>query len=164
MKLIALFISIAVFYLANIGNCQSITVGGSNWTVSPGNIVEAGNNYSGTAITTDNHVLISASVPGLFNKGTVSVRYEANPTWHSNLILSVRRTGSGTHTCLLCTLTGGTAFQNITLSDTNFFDINSNLFTATFNNIPIQLQLTGISVTVPAASYNAKVVFTITGF
>lgn len=155
----------AVLLPTGVLKAQSITVGGSNWTPSTAVITEAGSDYSGALISTDNHILITSSIPGSFRDARISVHYEANPTWHNSLVIQVKRTGKGSYTCLLCTIEGGESFITVPLNTaTEFYKIHSNLFTATFSNTPIQLQLTGISVTIPAATYNAKVVFTIAEF
>jgi hypothetical protein len=140
---------------------RTLTVSGTNWTPTIPAITEAGSNYGGTYESATNQILLAASVPLLLGNGKVSVHYEANPTWNSALVLHARRTGNGTTGCLGCTITGGSIYQIITLIDIELFRINAVLALASYTNIPIQLQLTGVSVTVPAATYNSRVVFTI---
>lgn len=140
---------------------QSLTVTGSNWSAPIVPIVEAGNNYSGSYQSEANQILLNVSVPLLLGQGRVSVRYEPNPVWDNNLGLSIRRTGNGTTLCVLCSLTGGDAYQPITTVDTELFRITAVLALASYSNIPIQLMLNGVSVLIPAANYNARVVFTI---
>ncbi|MGD1319354.1 hypothetical protein [Chryseobacterium sp. 2R14A] len=140
---------------------RTLTVGGNNWTVTIPSITEAGTNYAGTYESAANQILLTASVPLLLGSGKVSVHYEANPTWNSNLIVNARRTGDGTTVCLLCTLSGGTTYQPVGLTATELFRIAAVATLATYSNIPIQLQLSGVSVTVPAATYNSRIVFTI---
>jgi len=140
---------------------HTLTVGGSNWTVAITPITEAGSNYTATYESATNQILLAASVPLLLGSGKVSVHYEANPTWNSALILNIRRTGNGTTGCVGCTISGGNNYQALTLTDIELFRINAILAVASYTNIPIQLQLTGVSVTVPAAAYNSRVVFTI---
>ncbi|ANF53147.1 hypothetical protein A0O34_11110 [Chryseobacterium glaciei] len=138
-----------------------MTVGGSNWTVTIPSITEAGNNYAGTYESATNQILLATSVPLLLGSGKVSVHYEADPTWHTSLMLNIKRTGNGTTLCVGCSLTGGTAYQVLTLTDVELFRINAVLSLASYSNIPIQLQLSGVSVTIPATTYNSRVVFTI---
>lgn len=140
---------------------QKLTATGNNWTVTIPTITEAGSNYAGIYESTTNQILLTAEVPLLLGSGKVSVSYVPDPTWHSNLILSTKRTGSGTTLCVLCTITGGTAYQTVTLTDVELFRINAVLALASYSNIPIQLQLSGVSVTIPAATYNSKIIFTI---
>ncbi|MFL9834826.1 hypothetical protein [Chryseobacterium terrae] len=140
---------------------RTLTVTGTNWAVTAPSITEAGSNYSGTYESSANQILLMASVPLALSSGKVSVHYESNPTWNSNLILRTKRTGDGTTICVLCTITGGTAYQTITLTDVELFRITAVLALGSYSNIPIQVQLSGISVTIPAANYNSKLVFTI---
>lgn len=140
---------------------RTLTIAGSNWTVSIPSITEAGTNYSGTYESAADQILLTASVPLLLSTGKVSVHYEANPTWNSNLTLSAKRNGDGNTLCVLCTITGGTAYQTVELNDTELFRITAVLALASYSNIPIQLQLSGVSVTITAATYNSRIVFTI---
>jgi len=140
---------------------RTLTVGGNNWTVPIPSITEAGTNYAGTYESAANQILLTASVPLLLGSGKVSVHYEANPTWNSSLILNARRTGDGTTVCVLCSISGGTTYQPIGLADVELFRIVAIATLASYSNIPIQLQLSGVSVTVPAATYNSRIVFTI---
>lgn len=156
-----LFILILITFSVFIKAQRTITVGGNNWTATIPTITEAGNNYSGTYESATNQILLATSVPLLLGSGKVSVHYEANPTWHTSLILNIKRTGNGTTACLACSLTGGTAYQVLTLTDVELFRINAVLSLASYSNIPIQLQLSGVSVTIPATTYNSRVVFTI---
>lgn len=171
MRISSLFVNRAfflksVFLLSLVSfsslNAQRIlTVGGNNWTVTVPSITEAGTNYAGTYESAANQILLAASVPLLLSSGKVSVHYESNPIWNSNLILHTRRTGDGTTLCVLCSITGGTAYQIVTTADIELFRIVAVLALASYSNIPIQLQLTGVSVTIPAATYNSRMVFTI---
>lgn len=155
--IIIIIILISIHYKAQ----RVLTVGGTNWTVSVPSITEAGTNYSGTYESAANQILLGASVPVLLGNGKVSVHYEANPTWNNNLVLYARRTGNGTTGCAGCTISGGTTYTIIPLTDVELFRITAVLALASYNNIPIQLQLTGVSVTIPAATYNSRIVFTI---
>ncbi|GAA5102894.1 hypothetical protein GCM10023210_44310 [Chryseobacterium ginsengisoli] len=141
---------------------RTLTVGGTNWTVTIPSITEAGTNYAGTYESATNQVLLGASVPLLLGNGKISVHYQANPTWNSNLILQARRTGNGTTACVGCTLTGGTTYITVPLTtDVELFRINAILSLASYTNIPVQLELSGVSVTIPATTYNSLIVFTI---
>ncbi|MBK1898272.1 hypothetical protein [Chryseobacterium paridis] len=158
--------SICLFLLilfACPAHSQSLTVGGSNWTVSIPTITEAGNNYAGSYESATNQILLTASVPLLLGNAKVSARYIPDPIWNNSLVLNIKRTGNGTTVCLLCTITGGTTYQTITQTDIEIFRIAAVLALASYNNIPLQLQLTGVSVTIPAASYGSRIVFTISG-
>lgn len=153
--------SLSIISFHSLSAQRILTVGGNNWTVTVPSITEAGTNYTGTYESATNQILLAASVPLLLSSGKVSVHYEPNPIWNSNLILHTRRTGDGTTLCVLCSITGGTAYQIITTADIELFRIVAVLALASYSNIPIQLQLTGVSVTIPAATYNSRMVFTI---
>ncbi|CAA7197576.1 hypothetical protein CHRY9293_03643 [Chryseobacterium potabilaquae] len=140
---------------------QTLTVSGTNWAVSIPSITEAGTNYTGTYESATNQVILTASVPLLLGNGKVSVHYEPNPTWNTSLILSAKRTNNGSTICALCTITGGTTYQTVTQTDIELFRIQAVLALASYTGINIQLQLSGVSVTIPATTYNSKVVFTI---
>ncbi|WP_238585009.1 hypothetical protein [Chryseobacterium sp. Leaf201] len=154
---------ISVFLLIScyVKSQRVLTVGGNNWTVAVPSITEAGSNYSGTYESASNQVLLNASVPLLLGNGKITVRYEPNPNWDSSLILQARRTGNGTTACVACTLTGGTSYVMIPLTDVELFRIQATLALASYTNIPVQLQLSGVSVTIPAATYNSRIIFTI---
>ncbi|MCD0479434.1 hypothetical protein LPB90_13310 [Chryseobacterium sp. LC2016-29] len=140
---------------------RTLAITGNNWTVTIPSITEAGSNYAGIYESATNQILLTAEVPLLLASGKVSVSYAPDPTWNSNLVLSAKRTGNGTTVCVLCSITGGTAYQTLTLTDVELFRINAVLALASYSNIPIQLQLSGVSVTIPVATYNSKIIFTI---
>lgn len=155
------FYIVILLVFSQYHKAQTLTVTGTSWTVPITTITEAGTNYSGTYQSAANQVLLAASVPLLLGSAKVSVHYQANPTWHNSLVLSARRTGNGTTVCVLCTITGGTNYQTLTLTDVELFRIAAVLALGSYSNIPIQLQLSGVSVTIPATAYNSRVVFTI---
>lgn len=140
---------------------QTITVTGTNWTVTIPSITEAGNNYAGLYESATNQAILAVSVPLLLGTGKISVHYEANPTWHNSLILSAKRTSNGTTTCVACTITGGIAYQVVTQTDIELFRIQAVLALGSYTGINIQLQLSGVSVTIPASAYQSRVVFTV---
>ncbi|MGG5210624.1 hypothetical protein ACQWU4_16990 [Chryseobacterium sp. MIQD13] len=142
---------------------QTITVTGTNWTVSVPTITEAGSNYAGLYESATNQAILAVSVPLLLGNAKVSVHYEANPTWHNSLVLSAKRTSNGTTVCALCSITGGTAYQTVTLTDIELFRIQAVLALAAYTGINIQFQLSGVSVTIPATSYQSRIVFTVSG-
>lgn len=155
-----------VYILLLVGCChhlksQTLTVAGTTWAVPITTITEAGSNYNGTYQSAANQVLLAASVPLLLGTGKISVHYQPNPTWNNALILSAKRTGNGTTVCVLCTITGGTSYITLTQTDIELFRISAVLALGAYSNIPIQLQLSGVSVTIPATAYQSRIVFTI---
>ncbi|WLD23612.1 hypothetical protein NU10_13020 [Flavobacterium dauae] len=167
-KIEALVLTI-LFFIGFTINAQTIVVGGSNWSIPITPITEAGMDYTGTFESATNQFLISATIPGLLGllrTETVQVHFEENPLWNNNLTFDIRRTtsGGGGGICVLCSVSGGTTYQPITKNTTNFFNLNIpiGIGAKNFTNIPIQLKLSGTSVTLPVANYNARIVFTIT--
>ncbi len=171
------YVSCVLLTIGSYLGAQTITVGGTNWTVSVPTITEAGTNYAGTYESITNLITLSGNLPGSFLNllatGAARVSVHHTPTtWNSNLHLYAKRSG-GTTTihgvCVLCTATinGGTTYVEIPQAvDTAFFTIN---FTGvlglgnsvTFTGIDSQLQISGVSVAIPATTYATQLVFTI---
>ncbi|GEN77464.1 hypothetical protein [Chryseobacterium hagamense] len=155
-------LSVLLLICWEIKSQRTLTVDGTNWLLNIPVITEAGNNYAGTYESAANEILLTATVPLLLGSGKVSIHYEANPLWNSSLVLNARRTGNGTTSCAACTITGGTNYTIVPLAtDVELFRITAVLALASYTNIPVQLQLTGVSVTIPAATYSSRIVFTI---
>lgn len=175
---------VIVFLITINGFTQTITVSGSNWNINTNSTpsftqpTEAGNDYSGTYESPTNLITLSGFIPGnLLNlliggvASVVSVHY--TPTnWNSNLKLFVKRSGGSTSiagVCAICSssINGGTTYIEVPQSaPVQFFTINfsgvlglgNNI---TFSNINVQLQIQGVSVTVPVDNYSTTIYFTI---
>ena len=169
-----------LFVISSYMEAQVVNVSGS-WTANIPSITEAGNNYSGTYDNTGNtgtnQIKLSGTLPGSFlnllssSGAKMTMHYTSNP-WNSSMTLSARRTG-GTTTingvCLLCTasINGGTTYIPIpSASDVTFvtFTFSGVLGlgnSVNFSDIVLLLQVSGVSVTIPASTYGARVVFTI---
>lgn len=174
------YLYIILLFISNFMEAQVVNVSG-NWAASIPSITEAGNNYTGTydntANTGANQIKLSGTLPGSFlnllssSGAKMTMHYTSNP-WNSSMILSAKRTG-GTTTingvCLLCTanINGGANYIPIPeTSDVTFVTFTfSGLLglgnSVTFADIVLLLQVSGVSVTIPANSYGARVVFTI---
>lgn len=165
-----LFLFLAILSFSSYLNAQTITVEGTDWTVSIPAITEAGTDYVGPFESTASQVLISMTVPGLLSVGSnanVSAHYVVPASFaNTSLVLQRRRTGTGTNgsLCIACTVSGGDTYQNITASPINFFTLSTGIGLGTNrrNNIPVQFRLNGVSVTNPIGSYTAQIVFTVT--
>jgi len=140
---------------------QTITVTGSNWTPTITPITEAGNDYVETYESATNHSSITINLPLLLGFYKVSINYQPSPTWHNDLKLSAKRTNDGSTTCILCSIGGGTTYQDITTTSIELFRINSVVALSSYSNIQIQYKLSGVSVKVPAANYGSRIVFTV---
>ncbi|AQX84187.1 hypothetical protein DSC47_09140 [Elizabethkingia miricola] len=155
--------SLILIITGSLYNAQSVIAYGTDWTLAP-TITEAGTNYTGTyetSATAPYQMTLTVSMPALLGAATVTVRYMKDPTWDNSLGLAVKRLNNGTSLCVLCSLTGGTEYIPLALTDVQFFKVGTLLALTSFNDIGLQLRLTGVSVTVPAAAYKAKILFTI---
>lgn len=160
-KLLIKYIYFIPIILSCYCKAQSITVSGTNWTTSIPSITEAGSNYAGTYASATNQTILNVGLPALLGSVKVYVHYEPNPTWNNSLVLSARRTSNGTTLCLGCAISGGTAYQTVTQTAVELFRISTILSVTSYSGINIQYQLSGVSVTIPAATYNSKIVFTV---
>lgn len=174
------FIYIILIIISSYMEAQVVNVSG-NWLPTIPAITEAGNNYAGTydnsGNTGTNQILLSGTLSESFLKllsssgAKMTMRYVPNP-WNNSMTLSAKRTG-GTATihgvCVLCTATIGGGDTYIPISQTSDVTFVTFTFggvlglgnTVSFANINLILQLAGVSVTVPANAYSARVVFTI---
>ncbi|AZA80993.1 hypothetical protein C1637_10660 [Chryseobacterium lactis] len=157
---------------------QTVTVSG-NWAPTIPAITEAGNNYTGTYDNTSpsSPITISGTLPGSFlnllsSNGAKITMHQAITVWNNSLVLSAKRTGGTTSInglCVACTATinGGTTYTaipqatDVTFVTITFVGLLGLGNSVNFSNINLQLQLSGVSVTIPAASYSTRVVFTV---
>lgn len=150
--------------------CQSISATGS-WTPVVTPITEAGNDYGASPQSAANQTLMSIAMPSLLfgllaNHYTVTVRRaDSGPNWDTaGLQLQVRRTGDGagggSGLFTVSDISGGMAYQQITTASLYFFEGNNYGPTPRIN-IPVQYQITGVSVLVPVANYSATVTYTL---
>lgn len=140
---------------------QTVTVPVTNWNTSIPAITEAGNNYDGTYASPTNQASINVGLPALLGSVKVYVHYEANPTWNSALVLSAKRTSNGSTLCVGCSISGGTAYITVPLTAVELFRISTVLSVTSYTGINMQYQVSGASVTIPAATYNSRIVFTV---
>ncbi len=80
----------------------------------------------------------------------------ADTSWHSSILVYVRRTSDGTGGT---TISGGTAYQEITTTDTSFFTGTGNP-----RDVALQFRTNGefAGAGVPSGSYSTTVTYTIT--
>jgi hypothetical protein len=128
----------------------------NNWTTPSFGITElaagAGSNFSSTPWESSANA-VELEVKFSNPPWTISVR-KVDTAWNAALHLSVRRTGSGSGGG---SLSGGTTYQEITATDTSFFS-----GTADRKNIPLQFQISGLTVTLGAATFSTTVYYTVT--
>lgn len=171
------YLYVSVLIISGYLKAQVVNVSG-NWAATIPTITEAGNNYAGTYDnTTSTPITISATLPGSFlnllnSTGAKMTMHYTSNAWNNSLTLSAKRTGgtgSISGLCLLCTATinGGTTYipvpqtPDVTFVTLTFAGVLGLGNTVTFSDINLILQLAGVSVTIPASTYSARVVFTI---
>ena len=144
---------------------QTLTVGpGSGWsvTIPASTITEAGLDYTQTTTTSVTNQSLMNVTGGILTNPKVYVQ-KTDVTWNSNLSLLLRRTGAGTGLVAVL-IAGGTTFQQITNSPLYFFDLITvaPLTVTSRTNIPIQYEIRGLSVLIPAQSYTTTILYTVT--
>ena len=112
----------------------------------------AGSNLTSTYTSASNAVTIDVGVSGN-TRWYVDV-YKVDSTWHSNLHLHVCRTSDGSGEPG-SSISGGSSFQEVTGTAQSFFAGRRSR-----TGITVQLQLTGVSVSVPAHTYSTTVYYT----
>ena len=150
-----------VILLPRFVYAQSVTINsGTTWsvpTLSAGTIItKGGKNYETTESSDVSHTLLKVTALVAW---TISVRQVVGANWDPALKVYVKRTGPGTG---LAIVSGGTAFQEVTATAQPFF---TGLLSLTGNrdNIPIQYQIQGLSVLLPAKTYSTTIQYTISG-
>jgi len=135
----------------------SLTESGS-WNAGSFGIAQltgaAGTNFTATQTSSANAVLMTIANTTLTG-WNITVR-KVDTTWNAGLHAFVRRTGAGTGTG---TVAGGLTYQEITGTDLAFLSGTNNKA-----SIPLQFQLTGLSVTVGAGLFSTTVFYTLTEF
>jgi hypothetical protein len=144
-----------------ISNClysqkDKLTVSG-NWskTFSASDISDAGNDYPNSFISSTNQSLITVS-PGGNSTNYININvlvHREDIAWDNGLNLKIKRSTIGNGS-----ISGGLTFQTINTTDSNLFSCTGN-----HTNVPLQYEITGISVLlpVPVEPYSTTVVFTL---
>ena len=137
-----------------------------NWIypVSPLEITEAGTDFSGTFTSSANQVLVDITQNNFWANLLLNYSWrvdirKSDVDWNPSLSLFAQRTGNGTPfwNFLPGTINGGTTYQQLTNINQTFFN-----GTRTRLDIPIQYQITGVSVLLPAKTYTSTVIYTVT--
>lgn len=168
-----------IFFLFLVGcessKAQSLSISGSTWLPTINTVTEAGNDYSATTLTSaSNQSLLSVTMPSDYfiiflmnNHYTVQVKtINSGASWSAaGLKIYAKRTGNGSGGGSaflgISDISGGNAtFQELTSSDAYFFEGN-NYGASPRSGIPIQFQITGVSVLAPVANYSTSIIFTL---
>ena len=153
------FLLIFFLMFINYTFAQSLTVSpGWSVTIPASTITEAGLNYTTNVTSSASQSLMN--VTGSIASNPKIYVQKTDVSWNTNLTLWLKRTGNGTG-LLAFNIAGGTTFQQITNSPIYFFDLFT-LSGTTVNNIPIQYEIRGLSVLIPAQSYTTTLLYTVT--
>lgn len=149
-----------VMFICQVASAQSFSVSGS-WvvSVSASTITEAGSDYTQAITSAANQSLMSL-VPGTNNGQNKNGIWQVyinreDGDWDSRLTILARRTGTGTPLSSNNSITGGTAYIAIPSSYAVFFSGRGS-----YNNIPIQYQVSGLSVLIPVRAYTTTITYT----
>ncbi len=171
---------IAIIFFVFLACCassmaQSLSISGTTWLPTVSTVTEAGNDYSGSTLTSaSNQSLLSVTMPNAFfilvltsNHYTVQIKsINSGASWSAaGLKIYAKRTGNGSgggsSILGISDISGGNAtFQELSSSDAYFFEGN-NYGTTPRSGIPIQFQITGVSVLAPVANYSTSIIFTL---
>ncbi len=139
-------------------------IGNWNYSLPPNSVVEAGLDLSGTYTSNTNAVTIDVLQSTFFANRFLNYSWrvdvrKSDVDWNPGLILYTRRTGTGSPfwSVLPGAITGGTNYQQLTNTNQIFFSGNRSRL-----NIPIQYQLSGVSVLLEAKTYVTTVIYTVT--
>jgi hypothetical protein len=161
---ILIFITFLVVSNNLFGQRVDFAVTGS-WmkTISPSDISEAGNDYPSAFESNLNQTLLSI-YPNNKNFPVYVYVTRSNDNWHDNLILKVKRNGNGTTTNTNIS-SGSLSYHLIPNAQPpsgrptavpSFFTCYED-----FVNIPLQYEITGISVLLPVKSYSTTITYTV---
>jgi len=101
---------------------------------------------------TDQVSIVISNTTGNDDNWRVDVR-RTDTTWHSDFVLSIKRTGDGTGGG---SITDGTTYQQVGTTNSEMFSGAGDR-----SNIPIQLQLGGVSLQVAPDTYSTTITYTV---
>lgn len=156
---------IFICFLAISGSLFSqgivFNVTGGNWSPFI-NISEAGEDYPIHYESSSSKTLLTIDPQNKIKDIYVYVT-RSDIAWNNNLTLKIRRTSNGTNNNI--NIFGGLIYQTITNTSppstapspvTHLFICNGS-----FINIPLQYEITGISVLLPVQSYSTTIYYTV---
>ena len=155
-----IFFSIILLFSTIYLKAQSVNAIGS-WSVSvPSNtITEAGNDYNMNLTSMTNQTMLDINIPLTTTSWRVDVNRQ-DSFWNNSLTLWIRKTGDGVGTVGSSISPIGTIpFFQLTNMGQPFFSGMKK-----YMSIPVQYEIRGLSVLIPASTYNTTVVYTITEY
>lgn len=117
--------------------------------------LQAGAGSDLTATYLSDPVVMSLAITGTIDNNDtwrIDVR-RTDSNWHNDFTLAIKRTGDGSGGGGIA---DGDAYRAITMTDASFFTGAGDRF-----NVPLQLQLTGMSIQAPPATYSTTITFTV---
>jgi hypothetical protein len=163
MMKIRMTTSMMLLFTFHIVTGQGISISPfSDWRIRPEpNEIIAGNDLPGTYTTAPDHMRLSVELGGDYKGNKDNRKWEVEVQrvdldWHRDLDLYVRLTGEGTGPEKAKVVKGGEVFQRIERSPEEFFKCKGWRY-----DIPIQFELRGVSLLLPAKTYRVEVLFTI---
>lgn len=145
----------AIVFARGIASAIDISVTGNlTRTIDTSDLQSgAGSNLISIYESVSDHGLMTLSnTTGNADNWRVDVR-RSDTTWNGNLVLFVKRTGDGSGGG---SISGGSGYQQITALDSQFFSGSGDR-----TNIPIQLKLSGVSITIPPNTFSTTVIYTV---
>lgn len=155
------FIIFLAFSTTLLSQDFTFTVAG-NWmnTISPSDIIEAGNDYPTSYESNTNQTLLSIT-PTSNGKTLYVYVTRSDIKWHNDLILQIKRNTSGNNS----SVSGDTMYQVITNASppSNTPSPLATLFTCkgAVTSMNLQYKITGISVLLPVDSYSTTITYTV---
>lgn len=139
-----------ILLLISFLSAQSIRVTGEwNYTIPSNDIMEAGEDFSGTYESNLNQVYIDIE----YNRSWRVYVNKNNIDWNDDIRLAVKRTGDGIGSRRI---QGGKNYKVIRNSSNYFFRGERDRF-----YIPLQYRIQNISVLMPANTYVVEIVYTL---
>lgn len=146
---------------------QTITATGGMWSnsIAANTITVAGNDYNQNVTSGVNQTFLDVFPSTTFLTRNWVVRInKVDSQWHNSLELYAKRTGDGQGgvsiiiglNTILSSISGGSVYNPVTNISTEFFrGVLSHI------SIPIQYEIRGLSVLIPAGNYTTTVYYTI---
>ena len=152
-----LILALLIMYLCATGSTSAIDLSASGgWSpiIGPADLAAGpGSGLNSIYQSNPDQVLVSISNSlGFDDSWRVDVR-RSDTNWDSDLALSVKRSGNGVGSG---SVLGGDGYQAINMSDVAFFSGGGNR-----SDIPIEIQISGVSIAIPPGTYSTSIVLTV---
>jgi len=148
----------AAFFLSNTVSLHATDIGGTGgWTdlvISSSDLQGgAGTDLQGSYTSGEGATTLNVTgTSGSDDAWKVQVRMD-NTSWQSEVILSVQRKGDGSGAG---SISNGTSYTTVGTSDVYFFE-----GTGDKTDIPVQYEISGMSISMPPGTYSTTLTFTV---